>query len=731
MNMNPFPYLEKSVQQYRGINRVKTPTYLQMEMLECGAAALGIILAHYGCHVPLEKLRIDCGVSRNGSNAANVAKAGRMYGLEVKAFKMEPERLKMITFPAILFWKFGHFLVLEGFGKDKVYLNDPACGQRVVSYKTFDEDFTGVVLKMHPGPEFRKSGEKARFLPLLKGWLKGHHKDLVFLFLAGIGLAVPGLLIPIFSKIFVDQVFTGAASSWFIPVMIGMGFAAVLRLIFTWIQQSSLVRLEASLSIGNSSKFFWRLLHLPVNFHIQRPPGDLAMRLNSNTEVAMQLSGQLGNTLLNLFMIVIYSVLMAFYSIPLTLIGIFLSLLNFAALKYISRKRVDLNQQMLQESGKIFGLATSGLRMIESIKANSSEQEFFGRWSGYQTKLLNLQLRLGILSQSLQIAPLFLGLLTTSVVLIAGSMYIIDGAMTVGTFVAFQSLLASFTQPIVSLVNLGGTLQNVEGSMRRIADVYQYPFPAVEQGNLATPVKLATKTEGYVELKDIVFGYSNLDAPLIKDFSLRLEPGARVAIVGQSGSGKSTVASLVSGLYQPWEGEILFDGKTSDKIPPVLFHQSVALVDQSIFLFGGSVRENLTMWDPSVPDKQVQQAAIDACIYEDIASRPGGFDSEVEEGGRNFSGGQRQRIEIARALVHNPSVIILDEATSALDSKTEHQIDMNLRRRGCTCIIIAHRLSTIRDCDEIIVLKNGLIAQRGTHESLVGEQGLYRELIKE
>ena len=729
MNIKPLKYLGKSLQDYRGINRVKTPTYLQMEMLECGAAALGIILSHYGCHVPLEKLRIDCGVSRNGSNAANVAKAARMYGLEVKSFKIEPERLRTKAFPAILFWKFGHFLVLEGFGKNKVYLNDPACGQRVVDDKTFDEDFTGVAMFMQPGSEFKKSGQKARFLPLLKTWLKGHGKDLMFLFLAGIGLAIPGLLIPAFSKIFVDQVFMDGASAWFVPMVIGLTFSAILRLLFTWIQQSSLVRLEASISIGNSSKFFWRLLHLPVNFHIQRPPGDLAMRLYSNTDVAMQLSGQLGNTLLNLFTIVIYSVLMAFYSIPLTLIGIFLSMLNFVALKYISRKRVDLNQQMLQENGKIFGLAASGLRMIESIKANASEQEFFTRWSGYQTKLLNLEQRLGMLSQSLQVVPLFLGLLTTTIVLVTGSIYIIDGSMTVGTFVAFQSLLASFTAPIVSLVNLGSTLQNVEGSMRRIADVYQYPFPQQQQSPNST--KLAVKTEGYVELKDIIFGYSRLDPPLITNFSLHLEPGSRVAIVGQSGSGKSTMAALVSGLYQPWAGEILFDGKTADKISPVLFHQSVALVDQNIFLFGGTVRENLTMWDPSVPEKQVQQAAIDACIYEDIASRPGGFDSEVEESGRNFSGGQRQRIEIARALVHNPSVIILDEATSALDSKTEHLIDMNLRRRGCTCIIIAHRLSTIRDCDEIIVLKKGVIVQRGTHESLVNEKGLYLELIKE
>ena len=731
MTDNPFSFLGKILNRYRGIDRVRTPTYLQMEMLECGAASLGIILSHYGCHVSLEKLRVDCGVSRNGSTASNISKAAKMYGLEAKAFKMEPARLRNIAYPAILFWKFGHFLVLEGFGKNKVFLNDPACGPRVIDDKTFDENFTGIVLTLKPGPEFRKSGEKARFTPLLKTWFSGHSHDLLFLFLTGIGLMVPGLLIPVFLKIFVDQVFMNDASSWFIPLILGLIFSALLRFFFIWLQQSSLVRFEAALSISFSSKFFWRLLFLPVNFHIQRPPGDLAMRLISNNDVAQQLTGQLGNTLLNLFTIAVYIVIMAFYSIPLTIIGILLSLLNFVALKYISRKRIDLNSQMLQENGKIFGLATTGLRMIESIKANSSEQEFFTRWSGYQTKLLNLEQRSGRLSQVLQTAPVFLGMLTSAIVLTAGSFYIIGGKMTVGTFVAFQALLASFTQPIVALVYLGGILQDVEGSMRRIADVYQYPFSREEQHKSPDSGRRAIKTEGYVEMKNIVFGYSSLEAPLIKDFSLSISPGNRVAIVGQSGSGKSTMAALVSGLYQPWSGKILLDGKQPDEISPLLFHQSVSLVDQNIFLFGGSIRDNLTMWDPSVPEKQIHQAAMDACIYDDIASRPGGFDSEVEENGRNFSGGQRQRIEIARALVHNPSVIILDEATSALDSTTEHLIDLNLRRRGCTCLIIAHRLSTIRDCDEIIVLKQGEIIQRGTHESLMSEEGLYKQLIKE
>ena len=731
MSFNPFSSLNKNIQRYRSVNRVITPTFLQLEMQESGAAALGIILSYYGCHVSPEKLRVDCGVSRNGSEVANIVKAGRNYGLEVELMEMEREQLKKVPVPSILFWRYNHFLVLEGFGKNKIFLNDPACGPTVIDQKTFDENFTGELLIMQPGKKFTKSGQKNSLIPLLKAWFKGHNSDLLFLFLTGLGLLIPGLLIPVFSQIFIDQVFMKEASSWFLPLMIGLTFSALLRFLFTWLQQSSLVRFEASLAVGFSSKFFWRLLQLPLNFHIQRPPGDLAIRLNANSDVAQQLSGQLGNTLLNLFTIAIYTILMAFYSIPLTIIGILLSLLNFAALKYISRKRVDISQQMLLENGKIFGLATSGLRMIESIKANASEPEFFTRWSGYQTRLLNMEQKLGMLSQSLQVAPLFLGLLTSAIVLVVGSFYIIKGDMSVGTFVAFQTLLASFTQPIVAIVYLGGSLQDVEGSMRRIADVYQYPFTPPEQEKNPGSGKLTFKTEGYLDLKDIVFGYSPLEEPLIKDFSLHLNPGHRVALVGQSGSGKSTIAALISGLYTTWSGEILFDGKKSDEMSPLLFRQSVSMVDQSIFLFEGTIRENLTMWDPSVPEKQIHQAAMDACIYDDIASRPGGFDGEVEENGRNFSGGQRQRIEIARALVHNPSIIILDEATSALDAKTEHLIDLNLRRRGCTCLIIAHRLSTIRDCDEIIVLNKGEISQRGTHESLMLEDGLYRELIKE
>ncbi|MEI6456424.1 MAG: NHLP family bacteriocin export ABC transporter peptidase/permease/ATPase subunit [bacterium] len=703
-----------------------------MEALECGAASLGIILSYFGKFVPLEKLRVDCGVSRNGSSASNLSKAARNYGLEVKAYKKEPEQLKELPLPLIVFWNFYHFLVVEGFGKNKVYLNDPASGPRTVDYKTFDESFTGIVLTFKPGPAFQPGGEKPKFYPILLKWLKGYRSPLLFLFLVGIAIIIPGLAIPIFSKIFVDQILIRQSESWIVPLLIGIALTTVLRAVLTWIQQHSLIRFEMSLSLKNSSRFLWHVLHLPMTFHTQRPAGDISMRVNINDQVAMLVSGQLGNTFLNLFVIVFYAALMFYYSVPLAIVAISISLLNLLALRYISRKRVDSNQKLLQDNGRLFGLSSSGLQMIESIKSNASESDFFSRWAGYQTRLLNIQQRLGTLTQTLQVVPVFLTTLSTLIILLLGSHYIIGGIMTVGSFVAFQSLMASFNQPIVSLVNLGSALQDVQGGMKRIEDVYNYPVPVPgEKDAAAAAADKTVKLQGYVELKNITFGYSLLEKPLITGFSISLSPGSRVAIVGRTGCGKSTIANLVSGLYDPWQGEILFDGRKRDEICKAALNNSIAMVDQNLFLFEGTVKENITFWDQTIADKDVIQAAKEAGIHEDIAARTGAYESMVSESGKNFSGGQRQRLEIARALASKPSVLILDEATSALDSKTEHLIDTNIRKKGCTCLIIAHRLSTIRDCDEIIVMDQGRIVQRGTHQELLAQEGLYNQLIRE
>jgi NHLM bacteriocin system ABC transporter peptidase/ATP-binding protein len=720
------------IRSLSGIHKVNTPTVLQMEAVECGAAALGIVLGYYKKYVPLEKLRVDCGVSRNGSNAANIAKAARKYGLDVKAYKKEPEDLRSLPLPMIVFWNFYHFLVVEGFAKNKFYLNDPASGPRVVSSKIFDESFTGVVLTFKPDENFSPGGEKPRFLSALAKRLKDYKKTFLYLTLAGLALVVPGLAIPEFSKIFVDNILIRHVPGWILPMMIGLGITALLRALLSWLQFSILLRFEMSLSLGSSSKFLWRVLHLPMNFHIQRSAGDLSMRVNINDQIAQMLSGQLGTTFLNLLMIVFYAGLMFYYSISLTVIVILLSLLNLVALRYISRKRVDANQRIFHETGKMFGLVASGFQMIESMKASASESDFFSKWGGFQSKLLNIQQKLNTLTQTLQVIPILLTAFTSLIILVMGSLKIISGEMSIGTLVAIQTLAAAFSHPIQSLVNLGSTLQDVEGGMKRIDDVYNYPVEEHPKEVAASPgMDKVVKLEGLLELRDITFGYSLLEPPLIENFSLKLHPGSRVAIIGKTGCGKSTIAFLVSGLYKPWKGEILFDGKIREEIPARVLTNSIAMVDQNIFLYEGTVRDNITLWDKTVSEKDVIQAAKDACIHQEVAERPGAYMSPVAENGRNFSGGQKQRLEITRALVTNPSILILDEATSSLDAQTEYLIDLNIRKKGCTTLVIAHRLSTIRDCDEIIVLHRGKIVQRGTHEQLYAVEGPYKELIQE
>lgn len=732
MKNNPLHTLYQFYNRMIGIKRVKTPTLLQMEAVECGAASLGIILAHFGKYIPLEQLRVDCGVSRNGSTAGNILKAARNYGLEVKAFKKDPDQLKSSTFPVIVFWNFYHFLVVEGFGKRKFFLNDPTSGPRTVDEKTFDTSFTGVVLTFSPGPNFKQGGSKSTFVPFLFNWLKGHKKNLAFLFLVGLALIVPGLTIPLFSKIFVDQILVSQNDFWIIPLLTGIALTALLRTLLTYILQNSLIRFELNMSLKNSSKFLWHLLKLPMAFHTQRTSGDLTVRVNINDQISSLISGQLGQTFLSLLMIVFYAAMMLYYSLPLAMAAISISMVNLLALKYISRKRVDSNQKLLQEQGRLFGLSSSGLQMIESLKATASESEFFSRWTGAQARLLNIEQKLGRLTQSLLVIPVILTSLSTIIILWIGSGYIMDGVMTAGTFVAFQSLMASFNQPVVSLVNLGSALQDLSGGMKRLDDVYKYPSDNQDNSSVKNqPLDKNAKLQGYIDLKNITFGYSPLEPPLISGFSLSLKPGSRVAIVGRTGSGKSTIANLVSGLYEPWNGDILFDGKPRKKISETTLHNSIGMVDQNLFLFEGTVKDNITFWDKTISGKEVIEAAMDASIHEDISSRPDGYESLVTENGMNFSGGQRQRLEIARALAGKPSILILDEATSALDAKTEYQIDLNIRKKGCTCLIISHRLSTIRDCDEIIVLEKGKIVQRGTHLDLIGETGLYRQMIKE
>ncbi len=714
-------------------NRVKCPTVLQMEAVECGAAALSIILSYYGRFVPLEELRIECGVSRDGSKANNVLKAARKFGLVAKGFKKELEELPSLGTPMILFWNFNHFLVLEGFKDGKAYINDPAMGPREITLEELDQSYTGVVLTFEKGPEFSKGGRKTALLPALLPRLRGSEAALTFAVLCGLFLVIPGLLIPTFSQVFVDDVLLAGRVDWRGPLLLAMVGTAIVRGLLTFLQQRYLLRLQTKLALASSARFFWHVLQLPIDFFNQRFPGELATRVQINDKVADLLSGQLALNAISVCTLVFYAAVMFAYDVVLTTLGVCFAAFNIVALRWVSRKRIDENQKLLRARGQVMGVAMGGIQMMETLKSTGTESEFFSEWSGVYAKAMNAEQKLGVYTSWLNAVPPFLVGLNNVALIAVGGLRVMEGHLSVGQLVAFQTLMASFMEPITRLVNLGSQLQEMQGDVNRLDDVLMYKrdpqVEATEREDQAADE--IVKLEGHVELKGVTFGYSRLEKPLIEDFSLSIRPGQRVALVGGSGSGKSTVAKLVSGLYEPWSGEILFDGKKRSEIPRAVLTNSIGLVDQDITMFGGSIRDNLALWDETVSDIDAVQAARDAAIHDDLVQRTDGYKSPVAEGGANFSGGQRQRMEIARALVWNPSIMVLDEATSALDAATEKIIDDNLRRRGCTCLIVAHRLSTIRDADEIVVMYRGRVVERGTHESLKAEGGAYAKLIEE
>lgn len=705
----------------------KVPVVMQMEALECGAASLCMVLAYYNKWIPLEQARLDCGVSRDGSNAFNVLKAAENYGMEAAGYKLEPEELfEEGMFPCIVHWEFNHFVVCDGVKGDRVYLNDPAKGSYSVTREVFDDSFTGIVLMMEPGENFQPGGKPKSVKDFVIKRLRGTGVAFAFVVITTIITSLMGILNAGFSRVFLDQLLQGRNMDWMIPFFAGLGAITFIEIVTAWIQAVYSLRINGKMDAVGNSTFMWKVLHLPMEFFTQRLAGDIQGRQISNASIASTVVNTIAPLALNTAMMFFYLIVMIRHSIVLTCIGLLSVAINAGVSKFISDKRVNITRVMMRDQGKLSSATVGAVDMIETIKASGAENGYFEKWSGYQASVNTQTVRFQKQDIILGFIPGIVSGVLDTLVLALGILYTLQGHFTVGMILAFQGFMNSFTAPASMLISAGQVIQEMRTSMERIEDVMEYPDdPAFDREE----AKEYSKLSGTLTMKNVTFGYSRLADPLITDFNLEIKTGQRVAFVGPSGCGKSTLSKLISGLYSPWSGEILFDGKPIDSIDRNIFTGSVAVVDQDIILFEDSISGNIKMWDSSIEDFEMIMAARDAKIHEDIMERQGGYQYKITEGGKDFSGGQRQRLEIARVLAQDPTMIIMDEATSALDARTEYEVVKSIKDRGITCIVIAHRLSTIRDCDEIIVLDHGKVVERGTHDELMKLDGTYKTLV--
>jgi NHLM bacteriocin system ABC transporter peptidase/ATP-binding protein len=708
----------------------KVPVVMQLEALECGAASLAMVLAYYSKWVPLEQVRYDCGVSRDGSNLKNIYLAAENYGMEVHGYRMEVEDLKEnATYPCIIHWNFNHFVVLNGFKHKKAVINDPARGTVEVPMEQFDESFTGMVLTFAPGPSFVPSGKRKSTIEFAKKRLKGAGVTVAFVVMTTMISYLFGVINPVMSRIFFDRLLNGQAPGWFYPFIVVMSVLAVFQLIVLWAQAIYNLKINGKMAIEGNASYMWKVLRLPMEFFSQRMTGDVLQRQGTNASIAGTLVNTVAPLVLNTIMMIFYLVIMLRYSVIMTLIGIFSLTVNLIVARLMSNRRINVMRVQMRDAGKLSSTTMAGISMTETIKASGAELGFFRKWSGYQASVNTGRVKYTTLNAKCGLIPQFISILSNQLVMFMGVYLTMNGKFTIGMITSFQGFLSAFMGPAMVLVGAGQTIQEMRTSMERVEDVMEYPDdPALFYGD-DIPDKNYAKLGGEIELKNVTFGYSRLGNAAVTDFSMHVKPGDRIAIVGASGCGKSTISKLITGLYRPWSGEILFDGMPISQIPRNVFTGSVAMVDQDIVLFEDTISNNIRMWDDSIQDFEVILAARDAQIHDDILQRPNGYNAKLTENGKDLSGGQRQRLEIARVLAQDPSVIILDEATSALDAKTEYELVKAVKERNITCIVVAHRLSTIRDCDEIIVLDKGVIVERGTHDELISKGGAYADLV--
>lgn len=709
-------------------NYHRTPTVFQMEATECGAASLAMVFAYYGNYVPLEQMRIEIDVTRDGCNAANIMKAAKRYGLDCHGYRKEPESLRKIKTPCIIHWNFNHFVVFEGIKGKYVYLNDPAIGRRRLTWEELDDGFTGVVLTFEKTPAFKTQKKKSTLSQFIAKYLHGQYSVLFKLFYIGLLLVFPGLVLPILSQVFMDDVLVNGYTDWLPKILIAMGLLVVMKAGLTYYRSILLQRLRSKMMVLSGHRLLKHMFRLPISFFDQRYAGDLVERMENNSEVNDFLAGDLAETVLNIIIAAFYLIILFLYSPFMTVIGLVNTAVLLAMVLFSKRVISDMSMKLQISSGKLYGTVCAGLSIMDTIKSAGAEANYTERVQGYQAKNADLEQKMGRFQQVIGAIPGVSGAITDTLLLLVGGILIIQGKMTIGMLVAFSSLFDSFSDPIDQLVGFAQKIQTMKANISRVEDIMKHETEPKKENPDKT--KEFGKLNGNIKLTDIAFGYSRFKPPLIDHFAFELHSGEMIAFVGASGSGKSTVAKIVSGLYHAWAGSVEFDGIPIEQIPDRTMRASIATVDQNISIFSGTIRDNITMWNSAIKDKAVTQAAKDACIYDFIMTLPGGYDYVLTEGASNLSGGQRQRLEIARALAVNPSILIMDEATSALDPITEKQVLDNIMGRGCTCVIVAHRLSAFRDSNQIIVMKNGKIVQTGTHKDLANQEGLYRQLIR-
>ena len=706
----------------------KVPVIMQMEALECGAACLCMIAAYYKKWIPLTQVRSDCGVSRNGSVAKNILCAGRAYGFEAGGYKMEPADLQNLTLPAILHWDFNHFVVLCGMDlkKGKFVINDPARGRVTVNMDEFDRSFTGIVLSFVPGENFKPEGKTKSVWSFAKKCMKGAILPFLLAVIISIVGTATSIISPISSKVFIDNILSGKNPEWLMPFLGIMLIVLFLQVLIGIINSIYWLKIEGKFAVSSSAEFMWHTLRLPIDFFSQRYIDDISARQNSNADIALTLINKIAPIFVNVASLIFYLFIMINYSWQLTLIGVFTTIFDMFIVKYTSEKLLNFQRTSIPNQSKLANVTFSGIQMIETIKSTGAENGYFERWAGYYAKQNNSNTQMANFSLYFGMIPSFLHQIASTVLLLSGVYMIMDGSFTIGMLTAFNGFLSSFLSPISDLMDVYQSFVQMKNDIDRIEDVMECPTDVNED---VKSNKEEDKLTGNLQINNITFGYSKLAPPLIENFSLSLKPGSSVALVGGSGSGKSTIAKLIMGLYNVWDGEILFDGKKRNEIDNYKFHSSISMVDQDKILFNDTIKNNIKMWDESIEDFAMILAARDADIHEAIIKRPDGYNHVIREGGKDFSGGQCQRMEIARVLAQEPTIIILDEATSALDAKTECTVMNNIRKLGCTCIVVAHRLSTIRDCDEIIVLDKGQVVERGTHDELMKNGKKYAELV--